>query len=160
MKKDIFIDNNIAKNFTEPKDEAYKNLIRWLMEYDKNKPEPDENDAFLVVSQKLLVEYIRSSQHNFRGTSINLITKKLQAEGRLLKIGTEEIKAFKKQHFTPKILKQLKCNEEDRDLIPIVLLSDRKFGLSLDQNFTNDLYKIPGFAPTIADRPENLPYTE
>jgi len=33
MKKDIFIDNNIAKNFTNPLDGEYKKLVQWLMRY-------------------------------------------------------------------------------------------------------------------------------
>jgi hypothetical protein len=43
MMKDIFIDNNIAKNFTLPYDDSYKNLLAWLYQ-----------EGALVVSQKLL----------------------------------------------------------------------------------------------------------
>lgn len=30
MKKDIFIDNNIASKFSNPLDPEYKKLIKWL----------------------------------------------------------------------------------------------------------------------------------
>ena len=35
--KDIFIDNNIAKNFGNPMDEEYQKLIRWLQKFDEDK---------------------------------------------------------------------------------------------------------------------------
>jgi hypothetical protein len=62
MKKDIFIDNNIAKNFTNPLDPEYVKLIKWLLAYDEV-PEgsPDYINAHLAVSKKLLVEYYRSA---------------------------------------------------------------------------------------------------
>ena len=57
MKKDIFIDNNIAMNFANPSDAEYKKLLCWLYVYnhDPNK------DAYLVVSIKLIEEYIGTS---------------------------------------------------------------------------------------------------
>ena len=53
MINDIFIDDNIAKNFANPIDPEYRNLITWLLSYYAN---PNQ-DAHLVVSQKLLEEY-------------------------------------------------------------------------------------------------------
>ncbi len=50
--KDIFIDNNIAKNFCNPLDPEYKRLIQWLI---------SDSTAYLVVSNKLIVEYTRST---------------------------------------------------------------------------------------------------
>lgn len=53
MKKDIFIDNNIACRFANPMDPEMKKLINWIM---KNE-EGSEDNAILVVSDKLLHEY-------------------------------------------------------------------------------------------------------
>ena len=36
MLKDLFIDNNVAKNFANPLDPEYKKLIQWLMTFDKS----------------------------------------------------------------------------------------------------------------------------
>jgi len=51
MKKDIFIDNNVAKNFSNPADPEYKKLIKWLVKFDKSID--IEENAHLVLSQKI-----------------------------------------------------------------------------------------------------------
>ena len=81
MKKDIFIDNNIACRFANPMDPEMKKLINWIM---KN-GEGSEDNAILVVSDKLLREYIASCQGANGSTSIPMIVGKLTKEGRLLK---------------------------------------------------------------------------
>ena len=154
-KKDIFIDNNITKNFGNPLDPEYKKLIKWLMEFDE---QHKAKNAYLVVSNKLLAEYYRTSGHASSLTNITVIINKLQREGRLIKISNQQIKHFKRQYFTKKVEKKLTCNQEDRDHIPVVLLSDRKYVLSLDVNFLNDLMNFPGFKVTGARKPQNLPY--
>lgn len=156
MKKDIFIDCNIASRFKNPMDPEYIKLIQWLM-----KCEPEEiNKAFLVVSNKLLVEYGRSNREASLGTNIHVIIAKLTKEGRLNFIKNHQIKDFKNEHLKPKILRKLKCNSEDREHIPAVLLSDRKFALSIDDKFIEDLRNFPGFAVRAEKRPENLEYAE
>ena len=45
MIKDLFVDNNIAKNFKNPADPHYEKLIKWLFE-----------EGHLVLTQKLLKE--------------------------------------------------------------------------------------------------------
>jgi hypothetical protein len=52
-RKDIFIDNNIAKNFSNPLDPDYKKLIKWLREFNDDDPKI-HNNAYLMVSNKLL----------------------------------------------------------------------------------------------------------
>ncbi len=74
MKKDIFIDNNIAKNFSNPIDNEYKKLIRWLMKNDLEQP---EQNAYIVVSQKLINEYSRSSTNAKSLTTITVIISKM-----------------------------------------------------------------------------------
>ena len=79
MLKDIFIDNNIAKNFGNPQDPEYKKLQKWLMD---NETEPK---SYLVVSNKLLAEYYRSVGQSYYQNSIPSIIDKLTREGRLIK---------------------------------------------------------------------------
>ena len=158
MKKDIFIDNNIATRFSNPQDKEYIKLTKWLMYYDLDDVENKDNYAHLVVSQKLLVEYCRSAYGSSSDTAIPAIIDKLTREDRLVKITKQEIADFKAAYFKPVVVRKLKSNNEDRDLIPVVLLSDRKFALTYDQNFTDDLEDFPGHTVRVEKRPENLPY--
>jgi hypothetical protein len=157
MKKDIFIDTNIAKNFSNPMDVEYKKLIRWLM---KNDPENVIGNAYLMVSNRLLGEYSRSISYPADGTNIWVIIDKLTREGRLIKITNAEIKEFQRSHFTKKVVKDLRSNKEDHAHIPVVLLSDRKYALSRDEDFIYDLVHFPGFKARAEKRPEKLPYDE
>ncbi len=156
-RKDIFIDNNIAKNFSNPLDPEYKKLIQWLITYNSEQIESD-NNAHLVVSNKLIAEYQRTTRNAASLTNIVVIISKLTREGRLIKISNQEIKDFKQQFFTKKVEKKLTCNSEDRDHIPVVLLSIRKYALSLDDKFVYDLRNFPGFTVLAEQRPEDLPY--
>jgi len=158
MRKDIFIDNNIAKNFSNPMDPEYKRLIQWLMAFNPDKSGEDENAAYLVVSNKLIAEYQRTSGLAHSPTNITIIISKMTREGRLIKVTNEEIKEFKQKYFRKKVIKNLTCNREDRDHIPVVLVSERKYALSLDNNFIYDLTHFPGFVVLAVKRPESLPY--
>jgi hypothetical protein len=152
-KKDIFIDNNIAKNFGNPQDPEYKKLQKWLMNNNVTEPK-----SYLVVSKKLLAEYYRSVGQSYHEISIPNIINKLTQQGRLITISNEEIKEFKRQHFTNKVKRQFTCNKEDQEHIPVVLLSDRKYVLTLDQKFTFDLLNFSGFTVVVCDKPQDLPY--
>jgi hypothetical protein len=105
MLKDIFIDNNIAKNFSNPLDPEYKKLIKWLMRYDGTKP---EFNAYLVVSNKLIGEYLRTARDALSPTNITIIISKLSREGRLIKVSNQAIKEFKQKHFKSKVVKRLR----------------------------------------------------
>jgi hypothetical protein len=153
--KDIFIDNNIASRFTNPLDPEYKKLIKWLMEYDEDKP---EQNAYLVVSNKLLKEYYASAQHASTATSIPVIIDALTRQGRKITITNEEIKTFKQKHFTKKNEKKMRCNNEDREHMPVVFLSTRKYALAIDDAFVYDLTHFPSFTARVEKRPEDLPY--
>lgn len=157
MKKDIFIDNNISPKLANPPDAEYKTFIQWLIAFDKENP---EQNAYLVVSQKLLMEYMRSNQNASKGTNIVVIIGQLTKQGRLIKISNKQIKDFQKEHFTKKVIKKLRSNKEDHDHIPVVLLSDRKYALTLDEKFAYDLLHFPGFTATVAHSPEGLPYDD
>ena len=81
MKKDIFIDNNIAsKYFSTPTDEEYKKLIEWLATYSKD----EQNDAYLVVSPYLIREYNESNRNARSETNILNILIELTKQGRLI----------------------------------------------------------------------------
>lgn len=153
-RKDIFIDNNIAKNFSNPLDPEYKRLIEWLMKSNPNPQKYDDN-AYLVVSQKLEVEYKRTMGHAKSGTNINAIIDMLTRQGRLNQISNKQIKEFKQKYFTNKVKRKLTSNEEDREHIPVVLLSDRKYALTLDEKFTDDLLN---FTATVGKKPSDIPY--
>lgn len=153
--KDIFIDNSIAKNFANPLDPEYKKLVSWLLNYSYSDP---LGNAFLVVCNKLLMEYGRTSSNSKSRTNILAIVDKLLREGRLNKIQNSEIKDFKQKHFKPKVVRCLTCNNADRDFIPVVLLSHRKYALVADYAFRNDLIKFPGFVVCAERRPEDIPY--
>ncbi len=160
MKKDIFIDNNIASRFKNPADPAYIKLRDWLIQYTEIKAGEIDTNAHLVVSQKLLNEYNRSNQNVKEGQNIIAIIGRLQKQGRLVFIKNQAIKDFQQIHFTKKAEKKLTCNQEDREHIPTVLLSHRKYALSIDDAFVADLINFPGFVVTACKRPEDLPYHE
>lgn len=155
MKKDIFIDNNIAMNFANPSDAEYKKLLRWLYVYNHN----PNKDAYLVVSIKLIEEYISTSGNCHASINICAIVAKLQAEGRLVIKSSKEIKLFRKTYYKKHIVKHLTCTKIDREYhIPTVLLSQRRYALSIDDAFVNDLLHFPHFAAVAAKRPESLNY--
>ena len=160
MRKDLFIDNNIASKFSNPQDKEYIKLTEWLIKFN---PEDEENNnkyAHLVVSKKLLGEYNRSAQGATSDTAIPVIISKLQIEGRLTIVTNQQIKDFKAANYSKTTERKLRSNKEDREHIPLVLLSDRKYGLSNDDNFIYDLLNFPGFTVLIEKRPENLPYSK
>lgn len=160
--KDIFIDNNVAKNFATPLDPHYKDLIKWINEFDKElvekEPEKILDFAHLVVSQKLLVEYLKSSRDCSKPNAIPAIINRLQIQGRLQKKSKTEIDDFKNHNFSKKIEKSLLSNQEDHCHIVCVLISNRKLCLTYDDNLTADLIGFPGHNITVEKRPENLNY--
>ena len=94
MKHDIFIDNNIASKFANPADPEYKELIKWLMDNHDIVEGTGDDRAYLVVSNKLLKEYLSSSRDAFGATAIPMIINKLTQVNRLVKITNQQIKDF------------------------------------------------------------------
>jgi hypothetical protein len=158
MKRDIFIDNNIASKFSNPADPEYKELIQWLVDNHEVKEGQEDDRAYLVVSKKLLKEYCSSCRNAAGKNSIPMIISQLTKEGRLEHFSNEEIKEFKSRYYTKTIEKKFRSNKEDRDHIPAVLMSDRKFALTYDENFTYDLEHFSGFSVIVKKRPEEIPY--
>jgi hypothetical protein len=152
--KDIFIDNNVASRFSRPADEEYKKLLRWLLEYN----EEPEKDAYLVVSKKLEEEYIGSSQHALSTTSIPYIVEILRRQDRLNFFEKTEIDAFLQTYSTKQVRKKLRGIKKDWNHLAIVMLSDRKMAITIDDDFAYNLYHFPGFTTIVSKRPENLDY--
>jgi hypothetical protein len=142
--KDIFIDNNIANNFCNPVKESYKGIIAWLSE-----------EGSLVVSDFLVKEYHASIRGNISSTNILAIISTQIREGRLVKIGKKEIENFT---IKPKVKKGLLCNRKDVPHLKAVLLSNRKYALTLDKNLKRDLIAFPGFSCKVGEDPDEIPY--
>lgn len=147
-------------------DKEYIKLIKWLKTYDKTAVEDGKKNkeefAHLVVSQKLLVEYIGSANHpsskNDSSNFIHIFISLLTIQGRLVKIEKKEIGNFKQKIYTKTIERKFQSNKKDQNHIPIVLMSNRKMALTLDKNFKTDLENFPGFKVQVEERPQNLNY--
>jgi hypothetical protein len=144
MRKDIFVDNNVAKNFCNPADQHYKNFIKWLFE-----------EGHLAVSNKIIQEYVSSTGGSQSSTNIVIIIARLTREGRLIKFSKQQLDELT---FDKRTERRLRSNRKDRPHIKVTLLSDRKLALSLDRNFRYDVNNFPGYRAVARERPEELDY--
>jgi hypothetical protein len=142
--KDILIDNNVAKNFCNPLDDHYKALVEWLF-----------NKGFLVVTQRLLIEYSATSALSRSCTSMPALVDHLLRSGRLRKFGKVTLSDFR---FGARVQRSLRSNKEDHDSIKAVMLSERKFALSHDNNLRHDINTFPGYHARAEQQPQDLPY--
>lgn len=160
--KDIFIDSNVAKNFANPVDINYKALIQWIQNYNEedvaNNPENKLNYAHLVVNQKLLVEYLRTSYNCANSTAMPTIISLLTRQGRLIKLDNSLLQQVKEEYFTKSIQRNILSNSEDHCHICSIIESNRKMVITYDVNLSNDLKLFRRFAFLVSDRPENLNY--
>jgi hypothetical protein len=142
--KDILVDNDAATNFGNPLDSHYKEFFKWLL-----------CEGYLVVSQKLLNEYGRTCCGGATGSNIGVIVSKLTIDGRLIVFKRAELDGF----LIPKhVARRLQSNFQDQVHIKAVLLSHRKFAVSVDSRLRNDINKFPKFAALAVDRPEKINY--
>jgi hypothetical protein len=144
MPKDVFVDNNVAKNFCNPVDQNYKDFITWL-----------RDEGYLVVTNKILSEYVGSTGGSSSATNIVVIIDRLTRDGRLIRFSSQQLEGF---NFKAGIKRALRSNRKDHPHIKAVLLSDRKLALSLDNNFRHDLNNFPGHLAVARERPEELNY--
>lgn len=144
MPNDIFVDNNVAKNFCNPADQHYKAFIKWLFE-----------EGCLVVTNKILTEYVSSSGASPSETNIVVIIARLTREGRLIKFGKQQLDDFR---FSRRTERTLRSNRKDHPHIKAVLLSTRKLALSIDEKFRYDVNSFPGYDAVARERPEQLNY--
>jgi hypothetical protein len=148
--KDIFIDVQIANRFSRPPNDEYKNLIRWLLECE---------DAYLVVSDKLKNKYWSGGQClSSSPTSICHIYDILESEHRLNIKSSKEIKLFQEKYYKDKSI-NLKCNKEDKDHLPIIILSNRQYAIIEDNAFAKVVSQFPKFKGRVSVQPGTYDYT-
>lgn len=158
MKKDIFIDNNVAKNFSNPADPEYKKLIKWLVKFDKSID--IEENAHLVLSKKIMSEYEGGSRGAKSNSNIIVIVNTLTKQGRINKFAKEEIEKFQNKYFTKQIIKKFQNfrldnkNNKDRNHLPIIMMSDRKKALIIDDRFYNAVNNFPKFNAQAEKKPQ------
>lgn len=157
MLKDIFIDTNVIPNFSNPLDKEYKKLFRWLISYNENSK---HNNAYLAISNKLKNEYSRSLRNSYLNTNnFSIIINTLFEQDRFNTISNRRINNFKQKYLNKKYIKRkLTSNKNDREHIPVVMLSDRKYALSLDNNFCRDINNFPRFRARAVQRPQDIPH--
>jgi hypothetical protein len=70
-----------------------------------------------------------------------------------------QINDFKKNNYKKRLFGSLRCNSNDKLFhLPAVLLSNRKFALSLDNNFTYGINNFPRFRALAEYDPSLIPY--
>ena len=141
---DLFVDADRSKYFSRPVDPVYRKLIDWL-----------RSDGHLVVCASLIREYHRAVRGSTSPTTLVALMNHLQIHGRLKGFGKRELERFRiKNHVERKLRSQMK----DRDHLKIVLLSDRKLGISGDGEFRHDVNNYPGYSPIVRRHPSEVPY--
>lgn len=90
-------------------------------------------------------------------TTLAVIVGRLQRVGRLRRISKGELTAFR---FPKRVERRLQSNRADHDFIKLVLLSDRKLGLSEDRKFAHDVNSFPGHDARVAAAPSEIDYRE
>ena len=138
MCEDIVIDTDC---FYVPKgNPAFKQLFEWL-----------SSKGTLTVSQKLLNEYSRTGS-----PFIAVLLDRLGRDDRLLRVQTQELKAFKmNKHY------RFSCNYEDRWHARLVFVSYRKLLVSLDKRLVKDVNrfkKVDGIEPKACRCPNQAFY--
>ena len=144
VKPDLFVDSNLSGHFAKPVKAEYHELIQWLMK-----------EGCLVVCQSLVREYVTAVRGADSDTMLPVIVNRLQRDGRLRRFSKHELQAFR---IPPSVQRRLRSNRADHDLIKIVLLSDRKLGLSKDQNLARDINTLPGHQARVARTPSEINY--
>jgi len=162
MKKDIFIDADVANKFASTKDEHLLELINWLLE--------SKNQSFLMMSDYLRNDCFKGNNHCSKEFSICTIYFQLQKDDRLNVKTKKEIKLFQQKFFNKKVWDKLKCTtnkkgdkSNDPEHIALILLSDRRIALTEDENLLNGILDFPmkgigGIKATVAKKPQELNY--
>lgn len=141
---DLFVDSNLSGHFCRPIDKAYENLIQWLLA-----------EGQLIVCPSLIREYHDAVRGSDRPTSLVVLIGYLQREGRLKQCTNRELSSF----VIPKHRrKRLLSNRRDHDFLKVILLSDRKLGLSEDRNLRRDVNGYPGYTACVGAHPSEVEY--
>ena len=143
---DLFVDSNLSRHFAKPVRAEYRELIQWL-----------DGEGHLVVCGSLISEYFTAVRGATAPTTLAVIVGRLQRVGRLRRISKGELTAFR---FPKRVERRLQSNRADHDFIKLVLLSDRKLGLSEDRKFAHDVNSFPGHDARVAAAPSEIDYRE
>lgn len=146
QKPDLFVDSNLSRHFARPVRAEYREFIEWL-----------GREGHLIVCRSLIKEYITAVRGATAPTTLAVIVERLQRVGRLRRITKEELTAFR---FSKRVERRLQSNRADHDFIKLVLLSDRKLGLSEDRKFACDVNNFPGYDARVASTPSEINYRE
>lgn len=141
---DLFVDANLSGHFARPVSPEYCRLIQWLRE-----------EGWLVVCRSLTVEYHKAVRGSTSPTTLVAIVEKLQRNGRLRSFSKSELRAF---HIPTSAKRRLRSNRADHDFIKVILLSDRKLGLSEDRDLAHDINTFPGHHAHVARAPSEIAY--
>ena len=141
---DLFVDADRSGSFCRPVDPAYRKLIAWL-----------RSDGQLVVCQSLIREYHDAVRGSTAPTTLVALLEHLQRHGRLKRFGKSALNAFR---ITKHIENRLQSEMKDRDHVKIVLLSDRKLGISGDVDFRRDVNNYPGYSAVVRQHPSEVQY--
>jgi hypothetical protein len=123
MNNDIFIDNCYACQLNNPLKDEQKDFIEWLRE-----------SGFLVVSQKWIVEVMRSNMGAASARNISVIVDLLTRNKRLIIISKNDLASF----TLPRILRS---NKEDWVHVRTVGMSSRKLAVTVDEKLQQDISK-------------------
>ena len=144
MTKDILVDNCIAKNFCNPASQEYKDFIKWL-----------RDEGTLVVTNRLIADYNRATAQSGSPSNICYLVALLQSKGRLLAYSKTQLATLE---FPKRVTKRLRSNKDDWDQVKAVVLSPRKYAITLDANFAKDVNSFPGVTARAELRPSKIPY--
>lgn len=134
---DIVIDTNVMRLYDTPSDPTYKQLFAWVAK-----------KGSLAVSQKLLVEYMGTTNEILAGLINHLTT-----EDRLIRINNHALKTYSlDKHYV------YSCNRKDINHARLTFLSNRKKLVSLDNPLIKDVNSFPkvdGIKPEAKKRPNS-----
>jgi hypothetical protein len=142
--KDIVIDSMIVKNFCNPLSVQYKELLSWL-----------KDEGCLAICNYLYSEYCRSTGMSTSPTNICVIIDILTRDGRLNKKTNAEINAFA---ISKGQERKMRSHGKDRKIVICVLLSDRRFIISKEENVLYDVMNYPGYQCNAKKEPKMIPY--
>ena len=141
---DLFVDSNLSDRFCRPVDHAYRALIAWLC-----------REGELLVCQSLINEYTAATSGSSNPTALVVLIGHLQRHGRLKRYTKSELRDFRIKASTRK---RLRSNRRDHEYIKIVMLSDRKLGLSNDNKLRYDINNFPGHSASAGAHPSEIDY--
>lgn len=144
VRPDLFVDSNLSGHFAKPVKPEYRELIQWLSE-----------EGWLVTCQSLIREYHAAVRGATSQTTLVAIVGRLQRDGRIRRFSNKDLREFS---MSTAVQRRLRSNPADHDFIKVVLLSDRKLGLSEDRNLTRDINNYPGYQAKIASAPSEIDY--